>query len=79
MTGSSLGSKAEGQSLDDWIEEQATALRKWVQGHKTDRAAAARIQAELPGIDRERTTAQMVPKVKSHPGPREGKSTRGGG
>jgi hypothetical protein len=35
------------------------------------RAAAAKLLSELPAIDNQRTTAHMVPDVKSHPSPEE--------
>lgn len=65
MTASSKDKKE--QSLDEWIEEQAASLRKWIKEHKTDEADAERIQSELPKLDPGLTTAQIVPKVKKHP------------
>ena len=65
MTASSKD-KAE-QSLDEWIEEQAASLRKWMQDHETDEADAERIHSELPKLDPGLTTAQIVPKVKKRP------------
>lgn len=49
------------------VGEMRTATKK--ARSKEGRAAAAKVLAELPAIDSQRTTAHMVPDVRSHPSP----------
>jgi hypothetical protein len=52
------------------LVEEGKALTK--KAHTPEgRAAAAKVLSELPAIDAQRTTAHMVPNVKSHPSPDE--------
>lgn len=59
---------------DGWAARRAKLIagmrEATKQAHtKEGRAAAAKLLSELPAIDNKRTTAHMVPSVKSHPPP----------